>query len=760
MSTHTISAPPLSPGLPGDSYLDAFVESMPDMVWVKDVSGVFLKINSAVERFFGVPREQIIGKTDFDFVDPKLAEHFRAKDLAAMQADEAQVNQEWLTFASETEPRLFETKKTLMRDAQGKVLGVLGVARDITEHNAVKTAQETLNRALMLIGKCNHAMMHATDERALLFRICQLAVDVGGYRVACVGLAEANADKSVSIAAWSQNGEAFSRKIHVSWAEDEAHSGTIGSAIRSGATVVNRDYRSNPAMLPWRALAEEYGLRSSIAVPLTQNGAVFGALMICSERPDAFGTKEQLLLEEMAADLAFGVQTQRTRAEHDSAKRQLEFNAHHDALTGTPNRVVMRENFSVVAGMARNSGASVAVLLLDLDNFKFVNDNLGHEQGDRLLIEVTRKLRSRVRGNGTVYRYGGDEFVVLLHPVCDLPLLDRYMRKLIDSFSAPVTVGDGVIDITVSAGVSLFPAHAGELDDLLRFADTALQKSKRSGKNTFHVFDETMQSAERQLVELRSQLRMAIRNDELVLHFQPKIDVASGRVTGGEALVRWQHPQRRLLGPAAFVPLAESTGIIVQIGDWVINEACRHLALWLKRGLPLQSVSVNVSALQVRRGNLLGSVANALRRWQVPAGYVELELTESIFLDDVDHVVDLLTDLRRLGVKISIDDFGTGYSSLAYLKTLHVDRLKVDQTFTRDLVLNPNALAIVKTIVQLGRNLDLSITAEGVENAQQLGILRELGCEEAQGYLFSRPVDAPSFEAFCLANVATLSAWK
>ncbi len=435
----------------------------------------------------------------------------------------------------------------------------------------------------MLIGKCNHAMMHATDERALLFRICQLAVDVGGYRVACVGLAEANADKSVSIAAWSQNGEAFSRKIHVSWAEDEAHSGTIGSAIRSGATVVNRDYRSNPAMLPWRALAEEYGLRSSIAVPLTQNGAVFGALMICSERPDAFGTKEQLLLEEMAADLAFGVQTQRTRAEHDSAKRQLEFNAHHDALTGTPNRVVMRENFSVVAGMARNSGASVAVLLLDLDNFKFVNDNLGHEQGDRLLIEVTRKLRSRVRGNGVPCIAMGATnswCCCILFATCRCWI--RYMRKLIDSFSAPVTVGDGVIDITVSAGVSLFPAHAGELDDLLPLRRYGFAEISAAAVGIPSTYSMKQCNRPKGNVELRSQLRMAIRNDELVLHFQPKIDVASGRVTGGEALVRWQHPQRRLLGPAAFVPLAESTGIIVQIGDWVINEACRHLCLVAK----------------------------------------------------------------------------------------------------------------------------------------------------------------------------------
>jgi len=732
-----------------DLFFDAFIESMPDMVWVKDAAGVFLTCNPAVERFFGVPREQIIGKTDYQFVERELADHFREKDLAAMAAAVPQVNLEWLTFAEASEARLFETKKTSMRDAHGQLVGILGVARDVTEQHRAQMAYESLNRALKLIGKCNHAMMHAVDERTLLRQICDLAVDVGGYQVALVGFAEHDEEKTVSVNAWSRNGNEFVRKIHVRWDDSEFGSGMVGIAIRTGETAVNRDYRNNPLVRPWREVADQHGLRSSIAVPLIANGSVFGALMIGSAHADAFAPQEQALLEEMAADLAFGVETLRARVEHDAAKRQLEFLAHHDALTGTPNRVSLREHFTLASHQAKHSGASVAVLLLDLDNFKFVNDSLGHDHGDRLLIEVTRRLQRRIGTNGMVCRYGGDEFAVLLYPVCEMGLLNRYVRKLIDSFTMPVRVGDYTIDVSLSAGVSLFPAHGNELDELMRFADTALQKSKRSGKNTFHIFDESMQSDELQLVRMRTQLRSAIRNDELVLHFQPKVSLETGFACSAEALVRWQHPERGLLGPSSFIPLAERTGLIIDIGDWVLNEACRQLAAWLADGLALSSISINVSALQVRRGNLLASVSAALRRWQVPAGYIELELTESIFLDDVDTVIGLLTDLRRLGVKLSIDDFGTGYSSLAYLKSLRVDRLKVDQSFVRGIVNETASLAIVKSIVQLGRNLNLAVTAEGVEDEEQLALLKQLGCEEAQGFLFSKPVDATTFKALC-----------
>ncbi|MFM0527312.1 EAL domain-containing protein [Paraburkholderia strydomiana] len=730
------------------TYAELFVESMPDMVWVKDVDGTFLVCNAVVERLFGVSREVIIGKTDYDFVDSALADTFRANDLAALNSNSPHTNQEWLTFADNGERRLVETKKTPLRDKNGNVLGVLGVARDITEYYTAVRNQEALSRSLKLIGRCNHAMTHAVDEQTLLFDICQLVVDVGGYQIACVGFGDANDEKSVSIVAWSHASSEFAKEIRASWGDGEFAGGTVGSAIREGATAVNNDFRTNQAMQPWRALAEEHGLRSSIAIPLVANGAVFGALIICSASPDAFAAEEETLLEDMAADLAFGVQTLRARRERDSAKQQLEFLAHHDSLTGTPNRVKLREHFRGIAHQSQGTGVSVAVLLLDLDNFKFVNDSLGHDCGDRLLIEVTRKLERHVRGAGTVYRYGGDEFVVLLYPVSSREVLARYMHNLLASFAMPLTVDDYAIDSTLSVGVSLFPAHSSHLDELLRFADTALQKAKQSGKNTFHLFSDALRSDELELVRLRSELRAAIRNAELLLFYQPKVELTNGRIVGAEALLRWRHPQRGLLTPGTFIPLAERTGIIVELGDWAIDEACRQLAAWLSEGFSPIRIAVNVSALQVRRGNLLLSVTTALRRWRAPAENLELEFTESVLLDDVDNVIALISSLRLLGVKVSIDDFGTGYSSLAYLKNLPFDGLKVDQTFVSDMTEDPSSLAIVKTIVQLGRNLNMMVTAEGVEAPEQLKTLRDLGCTEIQGYLVSRPLSAEDFERF------------
>ncbi|BEU25661.1 EAL domain-containing protein [Paraburkholderia sp. 22B1P] len=731
-----------------DLSLTAFIENIPDMVWIKDPAGVFLMCNAVVERFLGAKREEILGKTDYDFVNRNLADEFRSRDIAAMEAGSSQSNQEWLTFPDSDEPRLFETKKTPMRNSSGEVTGVLGIARDITGHHMARAAQASLSRALKLIGRCNHAMVHARDERALLLQICQLAVDVGGYRIACIGLADNNQEKTITVAACSRGGEVFLKSLPLTWSDSRSGVGIMGQAIRESLTIINRDYNTNPAVRHWREKAQAYGLRSSIAIPLTQDGAVFAALMIGSEERDAFAEQEQALLEEMAVDVAFGMHVLRARAERDAAQRQLEFLAHHDALTGTPNRVMLRSYFDAAVESAKNTHTSIAIVMLDLDNFKFVNESLGHDYGDRLLIEVTRKLERRVRDTGMICRYGGDEFVLLLRPVCERSLLEGYIRKLIDAFSVPVKIGDCSIDVTTSAGISLYPSHGEELDVLLRYADTALQRSKRSGKNMFHFFDETMRSDESQLGRLRTQLRTAVRNNELVLHFQPKVNLADGRVSGAEALVRWQHPEKGLLGPGAFVPLAERTGTIVTIGDWVIDQSCQMMAKWRDMGLAVETISVNVSALQVRRGNLYASVAAAVRRWKIPPASLELELTESIVLDDAPVATGLLKDLRSLGVKLSIDDFGTGYSSLSYLKNLPVDRLKVDQQFVRDMVDDQNTLAIVKTIVQLGYNLNLAVTAEGVENEQQLDILRQLGCEEAQGFLIGRPMVAESLEAF------------
>jgi diguanylate cyclase (GGDEF)-like protein/PAS domain S-box-containing protein len=723
-------------------YIEAFIESIPDMVWAKDDAGVFLTCNAVVERFYGVAREDILGKTDYDFADAAEADRFRADDRAAMAADGPRATHEWLTFASDGISRLFETIKTPMRNAEGDVLGVLGIARDITEHHQAKVAQESLNRALKLIGKCNRAMMHASDEQSLLAEICQLAVSIGGYKMAWVGFAESDEEKTVRPVTWSHDGELFLQEIRVSWAESELGRGAIGTAIRSGKTTFTQDYRLDPNIKPWLAAAEKYGFRSGVAIPLIGHHATLGALVIYSATAHAFFPEELSLLEELAADLAYGVQTLRTRAAHEAAKRKLEFYAHHDALTGTPNRVFLRQHFDQITQATGGAAVPVAVLLLDLDNFKEINDSLGHDYGDKLLWEVAQRLQGHVADAGLVCRYGGDEFAVLLNHPLDTARAAEFAQDLLDLCAEPFLIGGFSVNVTISVGVSLYPKDALGLDELIKFADSALQTVKDSGKNDFRFFDQSMKSDEQEQLHLRAQLHSAIKDDELLLHYQPKINLRTGRITGAEALIRWMHPERGLLAPGTFIPLAERTGLIVPIGDWVLRRACRQMADWIQAGLPIESIAVNVSALQLRRGDLLEAVAGALREAALPAHYLELELTESALLHGLDANVRLLRELRGIGVKLAIDDFGTGYSSLAYLNAFHVDRLKIDYSFVRDLSENADTSSIVKTIIQLGHNLGLEVTAEGVESEMQLHILVHLGCDEVQGFFFSKAVEA------------------
>jgi diguanylate cyclase (GGDEF)-like protein/PAS domain S-box-containing protein len=742
-----LQQPPAAPPLQTraeQAYLEAFIESIPDMVWAKDISGVFLSCNPIVELFYGRPRDQIIGKTDADFVGPALAEHFREKDLAAMRAGTPQVNQEWLKFASDGKERLFETVKTPMRDAHGNILGILGVARDITERSRARIERKSLSRALKLIVKCNRAMMHASDEDALLRDICNLAVDEGGYAMAWVGFAMYDEEKSVVPAAWSAQGHTYLDRIRINWSDTPWGRGPLGTAIRTAKTVISQDYSADPKLQPWKARGAEHQFHSSIAIPLIKDGVAFAAMCIYSNETQAFGMQERQLLEEMTADLTFGIQTLRNQAQHEEAKRRLDHLAYHDTLTGTPNRLALRERYDQAVA-ATAAPAAGAIMLLDIDNFRAINDGLGHDFGDKVLVEVAARLQRHVHDAGVVCRHGGDEFAVLLTAAGDAAAIADMSHQLLEALAAPVHIDGYTVDTTVSAGVALYPRDGTRLEDLVMAADTALMKAKDSGKNDVLFFHPDMRSDDQEQLLLRAQLRNAARNGELVLHYQPKLDLRTHTIVGAEALIRWQHPQKGLLGPASFIPLAEKTGLIIPIGEWVLNTACRQLAAWKKAGLPLQSVSVNVAALQVRRGGLHRSVALALSGAGLCASDIELELTESAFLHDLPAATRLVRNMRLSGVKLSIDDFGTGYSSLSYLKTLRVDRLKIDQSFIKEIPGNAQMMAIVKTIIQLGRNLNLAITAEGVETAAQLCTLQELGCDEAQGYLIAQPLPAEIF---------------
>jgi len=434
--------------------------------------------------------------------------------------------------------------------------------------------------------------------------------------------------------------------------------------------------------------------------------------------------------------------------ERRQAEARIEFLAHHDVLTGLPNRVLLRDRFEQALARAQRSQKLVAMLFLDLDNFKRVNDTLGHVAGDQLLLEAVKRLTHSTRDSDTISRQGGDEFILLLNEIPDMETVERVAADILRLLAEPVEINGHAMNASCSIGIAMYPQDGSDFDSLLQKADTAMYNAKDAGRNTYRFFDDRMNRQAREHLMLQNRLHQALYRAELQLHYQPQLDADSGKVTGVEALLRWNNPELGDISPARFIPVAEDSGLIVPIGAWVIEQSCRQAQTWRQAGLPDITMSVNLSALQFRRAGLIETVAGALARSGLPPHLLELELTESILLQDVENTLDTVRQLKALGIRLAIDDFGTGYSSLSYLKRFAVDRLKIDQSFVRDIHTDPDDAAIVSAIIQLARSLRLGIIAEGVETAEQLAFLREAGCSEVQGYLFSRPLAPAAMDAF------------
>lgn len=429
---------------------------------------------------------------------------------------------------------------------------------------------------------------------------------------------------------------------------------------------------------------------------------------------------------------------------HKRYEQQLEYQANHDALTGLVNRSLLKDRIDQAIHHANRSGKSVALLLLDLDRFKKVNDSLGHSRGDELLCLAAARLQQLVRETDTVARFGGDEFVILLTEVANPDDVSSLAEKILARLSDPFPVGGHKIPLSASLGISLYPLDGKDSVNLIRFADIAMYQAKKKG-DQFSFFSTDMNLHILETLEMESALRQALEREEFCLHYQPKVDLKTGLIYGCEALLRWNHPKQGLVAPGTFIPLAEDTGQIVPIGTWVIREACRQIKEWHQAGLPSLSVSVNLSARQFRQGDLLQIVKRALQDNGIAPNLLELELTESMIMDDPKGAEQVLQELKNLGVGLSLDDFGTGYSSLNYLRRFPFDCLKIDQTFIRDVTIDSSGASVVASIIDIAHNLKLTAIAEGVETTGQLDFLIANGCDAMQGYLFSKPVPAGEF---------------
>jgi diguanylate cyclase (GGDEF)-like protein len=602
---------------------------------------------------------------------------------------------------------------------------------------------QRLNRALRVLSLCNETLVRATSESKLLETICNHIVDVGGYRLAWVGYARDEEQRVEPIAhAGTAPVPISSAQQH--WAAESLWQGTpaidLPDTLDAGPS--GGDVDPGPGRIGAR-----------IAVPLRARDRMLGVLAIYAEQEDAFDTEEVKVLQELADDLAFGIAGLRESAERKRFEQELERQANFDALTGLANRFTLEARLTQSVSDAQRSDSKLVTMFIDLDRFKGVNDTLGHAAGDTLLVEVARRLESAVRDADTVARVGGDEFVVVMkdiHAASDAAAV-AVAGKIIALMAHPVIIEGQEINPSASIGISIFPDDGDDgsgAQALLRNADLAMYDAKTLGGAGFRFYAPEMNARMAARVAMETDLRHALAHGELLMHYQPQLSLVSGTITAAEALVRWCHPQKGMISPQEFIPLAEETGLILPLGEWILRNVCAQLRTWLDAGVPVPPVAVNLSARQFRQDGLVGLVRDVLAEQRLEASMLHLEITESVIMHDVDSAVAALQGLKALGVGISLDDFGTGYSSLSYLKRFPIDHLKIDQSFVRDITCAPDDAAICNAIISLAHHLQLSVVAEGVETDAQLHYLRRQRCDLIQGYRISKPLGAADFARF------------
>jgi diguanylate cyclase (GGDEF)-like protein/PAS domain S-box-containing protein len=525
--------------------------------------------------------------------------------------------------------------------------------------------------------------------------------------------------------------------------EDIAYA--LGSSANAREIVFIKDFVGGGPENGLREWARLLNLRSCWSAPVMDPAGVLVSLILVFFREDHQPHLQDRSRLEMARDMAS------IAIKHRRMTDRLSYQAQHDALTGLPNRFLLEDRLQQAIAYTNRHESQLAVLIIDLDGFKYINDTVGHQSGDQVLIEVSRRLRSITRRTDTLARIGGDEFCLVLSDLQKSSDSFQVAHTCLDILRKPLMIAEHEYSISASIGISCYPEHGAEPEQLQQNADTAMYHAKFNGKNGFQVFTPEINAHLHERLELMGDLRHALENGELHLEYQPQF-IADGQLVGFEALLRWDHPRRGMIMPDKFIPIAEETGLIVPLGNWVLNEACRQLAVWHRSGYPSLRVAVNVSTLQFERQDWMDTISDALKKNGVPPSCLELELTETVVMKNCERAASRLTELRALGVSSAIDDFGTGYSSLKYLQNLPIDTLKIDQSFIRNLDPSSDGQsgngAIVQAIVTLAQQLGLRVVAEGVETDEELQVLRRLGCDFVQGYLFSRPMPVKQCDEF------------
>jgi diguanylate cyclase (GGDEF)-like protein len=672
--------------------------------------------------------------------DGSLLEAFRtaARD---MEAEEQQLLRERKSAAAN---RFREAQVALIL---GSTLALLiavvcgwQVARDRTERKGAEDKLRRLNRLYAMVTGISAAMVRVRDREDLFNRSCRTAVEHGEFEMAWIAVIDQNEKRIVPVAWAGQDEPAMSAiKAHFASSEGTLEGNTLAArAIREEAPAVSNDVQNDGSLIFGKMHAQS-GVRSLAVFPLIVSDKPIGVLALYTSKPEFFDAAGLLLLTELAGNIAFAV-------DHLDRQERLDRLSNYDSLTGLANRRSFLERVAQYMLSAGDSGHKMAVFLIDLERFKKLNDSLGRPAGDALLKQVAEWLAQNAENTKLVARLDADHFAVVLPKVMYESNVARVLEKMIAAFMKhEFSLNDAVYRMAAKIGVAVFPDDGTDADTLFNNAEAALKKAKAS-RDRYLFYAQKMTETVALSLGIENRLRRALEREEFVLHYQPKVSIASGKLTGAEALIRWNDPVSGLTLPGRFIPILEEIGLIHDVGRWALRKAIEDYRRWRNSGLPAVRIAVNVSPLQLRNPHFVAEIRQAVNVAADAAAGLQLEITESVIMQDVNHSIGSLLAIRALGVTIAIDDFGTGFSSLNYLAKLPVDTLKIDRSFVVEMVSAAGGLTLVSVIINLARALKLNTVAEGVETQEQLLQLRSLGCDEMQGYLFGKPVPVESFE--------------
>lgn len=658
----------------------SLVDNLPQRVFLKDRNLNYLSCNSRYAKDHDLTPSGIIGKNDTDLYSRKLAEEYRHNDERVLNSGRIEEFEE--PYIINDELRIVQAVKSPVRGADNQVTGLLGIFWDITEK---KLADEKLRQSAVVFESTADGVM-ITDAQNRIIAVNKAFSDITGYSEA------ETLGNTPSFRRSERQTAGFYEQMWQELAQHGRWQGEIWNRRKSG---------------------DVYPEWMTISVVLDESGVVSNYVSVFS---DITNVKQ--------------------------SQMQLDHMAHHDPLTDLPNRTLLADRLSQAIHRAERNGLSVAVLFIDLDRFKNVNDTLGHPSGDLLLQEVARRLQHLLRQEDTVARLGGDEFIVVVEDVERPDFAESIASKIIETIARPFTIHGEELFIGASIGISLYPADDSSPANLIQFADTAMYRAKEVGRNTYQFYTQELTDSVVERLAMESSLRRAIENDQLELCFQPQVELQSGKIIGAEALLRWHHPELGRVSPEKFIPLAEEAGLILPIGEWVLRHACIQAAEWCRDFPGFRRVAVNLSIAQLERSDFVDTVSTVLAESGLSAERLELEITEGMLMQSPDISQMVLCRLRDLGLELAIDDFGTGYSSLSYLKRFPIQSLKIDRSFIMDIPQDPNDEAITRAVIALGKSLQLQIVAEGVETEEQVEFLRREGCQLAQGYFYRHAISA------------------